>query len=330
MKALISIGAGQSQLPLIERAKAMGYAIIAIDQNVQAPGFSIADEKIIMSTFIPSELMTPIDKLAANYEYAGILNRSSGPPVITAAWLSDHLKIPGYPIESAKHIVNKHKLFEKCKDEDILCPKNHSYSIHDQKIIYKGNYPCIVRPSLSIVGKSGISLVTHSSELGEALNYAENVTLNDHVMISEFIVGDDVSLISFVDGGVLVPICLMDEMNQIDKDKRIYGKGFSIPSKYSDTSIEKKIHFVAQNIINVFNISRSPFMCSFRLDAQGNIHLIEIHLDIGGDLLIEKLFPNALSFNFIDLAINFLSGNHPSVPEHKVTPHSIQYGLNNT
>ena len=51
MKALICIGAGKSQQPVISTAKELGYAIIAIDQNPSAPGFKIADEKLVLSTF---------------------------------------------------------------------------------------------------------------------------------------------------------------------------------------------------------------------------------------------------------------------------------------
>ena len=92
MKALICIGAGKSQQPVISTAKELGYAIIAIDQNPSAPGFKIADEKLVLSTFDAIPLIESIKSLSQKYNIMGILNRSSGPPVVTAARLAKLLQ----------------------------------------------------------------------------------------------------------------------------------------------------------------------------------------------------------------------------------------------
>ena len=44
--ALICLAAGKSQLPVIEKAKSLGYTIVAIDRNREADGFKYADYKI--------------------------------------------------------------------------------------------------------------------------------------------------------------------------------------------------------------------------------------------------------------------------------------------
>ena len=47
LNAVICIAAGKSQVPVILKAKTLGYTIIAIDQNKKAPGFDFADFSFI-------------------------------------------------------------------------------------------------------------------------------------------------------------------------------------------------------------------------------------------------------------------------------------------
>ena len=50
-------------------------------------------------------------------------------------------------------------------------------------------------------------------------------------------------------------------------------------------------------------IERSAFMISFRSDSKNDLKLMEVHLDLGGDLMIEAFYPKALPFDFLKLAV---------------------------
>ncbi len=88
LNAVICIAAGKSQVPVILKAKTLGYTIIAIDQNKKAPGFDFADFKIFKSTFDSDEIIKELKEFTKKYRIQGILNGSSGPPVIVSAKLS--------------------------------------------------------------------------------------------------------------------------------------------------------------------------------------------------------------------------------------------------
>ena len=60
--ALICLAAGKSQLPVIEKAKSLGYTIVAIDRNREADGFKYADYKIYKSTYDADEIIKELDK----------------------------------------------------------------------------------------------------------------------------------------------------------------------------------------------------------------------------------------------------------------------------
>jgi carbamoylphosphate synthase large subunit len=322
-KTLLCIGAGKSQYPVILKAKELGYAVIAIDQNPSALGFKIADERVVLSTYDAPPLLDPINALSNKYNIIGILNRSSGPPVVTAARLAKLLQLPYYSEDLAKKIVNKHLVMELCVKYGIPAPKSYAISKYEELNINKIQYPCVVRPSLSLVGKSGITIINEENELDNALVYAFDTTINGYVTIDEYIKGDDVSLVSFVDGGELIPLCLLDEINTNDTNGKISGLGFAIPSIHDSSIVNKQVILSAKKIVDTFEIKRSSLMVSFRIDKNQTPWLIEIHLDMGGDLLIEKLFPKALNYSFLEFTIKLLAGENPAIPVVKINPTAI-------
>ena len=66
-------------------------------------------------------------------------------------------------------------------------------------------------------------------------------------------------------------------------------------------------------------------MVSLRSNSRDKLKLIEIHLDIGGDLLIETFFPKALPFDFLKLAVESAVGIAKYPSNFQITPTAIFY-----
>ena len=66
-------------------------------------------------------------------------------------------------------------------------------------------------------------------------------------------------------------------------------------------------------------------MVSFRVDSKNNLRLMEIHLDLGGDLLIEELYPKAFPFDFLELSVEMATGNIRCPNDFKIKPTAIFY-----
>ena len=115
--AVICLAAGKAQEQLIIKAKSLGHVVIAIDRNPKSLGFKYADMAICQSTHDAEVVINELEKLEDRYRWIGILNRSSGPPVITAAKISKYFNLPGVPIESARNLVNKDKVELKVGDK---------------------------------------------------------------------------------------------------------------------------------------------------------------------------------------------------------------------
>ena len=322
--AVICLAAGKSQRPLIAKAKFLGYSIVAIDQNKDAPGFEHADHKIYQSTYDADQIIKELDKLGSKFKYVGVINRSSGPPVISAAKICKHFNLPGVPVETAESLVNKDQMRIACLNRNIPIPSFKIYEVEDCNSVSIESLPTVVKPALSLIGKSGVSVIRSKDKIGPSIKYASENTINNKILLEEFLQGPDLSLVSFVNDGQLFPICLLEEINIERKDGTICAKGYK--TSVSDlNNWTQQAHHIAHNIISGFNIKRSAFMVSFRSDSNKNLRLIEVHLDIGGDLMIEAFYPKAFNFDFLKLAVEMAVGISQSPLDLKVKPTAIYY-----
>jgi hypothetical protein len=326
--AIICLAAGKSQEQIIIKAKSLGYIVVAIDRDQASPGFKYADIKICQSTYDADAIIRELEFLKNEYRWIGVLNRSSGPPVITAARICEYFEIPGISIESAQNLVNKDKLRESCLKYGIPSPTYKIYSTNEREIVFCNKFPIVVKPALSLIGKSGISVVRSKEELNKSIDYAIDNTVNGKIIVEEFLEGPDISLVSFVTDGKLCSLCLLDEINEEKKDGAIVGKGFKTHSK-DENDWMLQAHKISTEIISNFKIERSPFMVSFRANSNNVLKLMEVHLDLGGDLLIEEIYPKAFSFDFLELAVEMATGNIRCPNNLKIKPTAIFYDEGN-
>ena len=72
-------------------------------------------------------------------------------------------------------------------------------------------------------------------------------------------------------------------------------------------------------------IERSPIITAFRLDGEGIPYLIEVHLDLGGDHIIDEILSRALPYDFIKLAVNMSAGLVDPPKTNSIKPVGILY-----
>ena len=322
--AIICLAAGKSQESLLVKAKSLGYVIVAVDRNADAVGFKYADECVCESTYNAQAIIKKLDLFGNKYNWMGVLNRSSGPPVVVAAELSERYNIPGVPVATASLLVNKDQLREICTKYDLPTPKYKICLTTDNEPIEILKFPVVVKPALSLVGKSGITVVSSKDGLPNAIEYAKEKTINKRILIEEYLPGPDLTLVSFCLGGRICPICLLDELN-IEINGKVTSRGYRVHTATDKKDLELMATTIAQSTATALNIKRSPFMASFRMATDGTLRLIEIHLDLGGDLLIEEVFPRALSYDFEELAVKMCIGEGVCPNDRPIMPTAIFY-----
>ncbi|KKS33158.1 MAG: ATP-grasp domain protein [Parcubacteria group bacterium GW2011_GWC2_42_12] len=324
--AIVCLAAGKSQLIVIEKAKELGLSVIAVDRDPNAPGFALSDEKIELSTYDATPIINKLYSLKDKYKLIGVVNRASGPPVVTAAKICQVFELPGVPPKSASIIVNKSQLMAACSGRGIATPACQAVSSLEDINYEHLDLPCIVKPSLSLVGKKGVRLVLKKDSLPEAFMAACQAAMNGIVNVEEFVPGRDVSLMGVVVKGQLHCITLLDELNVTDSNGNIKGVGFAIPSVFSGQPEEASIIGMAKKIVDSFKLDTTAFNMSCRCESRGTPRLVEIHLDLGGDLILDALIPESTSFDVLEFMFRALTGEKPVLQNITFNPVAVIFG----
>ena len=323
--AVVCLAAGKSQLVVVKKATELGYAVIAVDRNPQATAFPLCTERIVASTYEAKPIISRLHTLQKSYELVGVINRSSGYPVISSAKICAAFNLPGPSPKSAEILTNKSLLMDACHRSGIAAPRFQSISSFEQLDHSKIEYPCVVKPAISLVGKSGIRVVDEPTVLPAAFAEALKISLNGLVNVEEFVPGRDLSLLAFVEKGEIHPIVLRDELNSVMPDGRIRFNGIAIPSLFSGEAEEAKVLELARQVTDTFKLDRTAINLSCRCEPGGTPTLIEVHLDIGGDQFFEGLLPESTSADILGLMIGFLTGSLDQMPDFEFKPAALLF-----
>jgi hypothetical protein len=327
-KVLIILGAGKAQIPIIETAKKLDYFVIAIDRNQESRGFKIVDKKIIISTYDSKTVVDELIKLKDkyNYKYIGVIARTSGPALYTAAAISETFGLPGLMAEIVPLATEKSTFRNFCREKDIPVPKGEKVELSNF-IETKCDFPVIVKPDLPIIGKEAVKLITDRDKLDQAVQLASDASYNGVVEIEEFIEGFDIGCLFIINRNTSSIIAYWDEMVGIKKNGEIIGCGVSVPSVIKGTTIENKVKIIVEKFTKSLSSDvEAILILAFRIDLNGDPNIIELHADLGGDLIAEDLFPiSDPHFDYFKSCIHIATKNYNHVPIPNFTPSAIIY-----
>jgi hypothetical protein len=325
---IVCLGAGSAQIPLIQKAKKLGYKIIGIDQNSDSPGINIVDKKIVISTYEDKAVVNELVRLKNkyNFQYIGVVARASGPALHTAAAISKTFSLPGLTAEIVPLATEKSTFRNFCRESNISVPKGEKLELTNS-IETKYNFPVIVKPDLPIVGKEAVKLITDSDKFCQAVQLASDASYNGAVEIEEFIEGFDIGCLFRISGNTSSIIAYWDELVGIKKNGEILGCGVSVPSVIQGTEIENKVKIIVEKFTKSLSSSvEAILILAFRINLKGDPSVIELHADLGGDLIADDLFPiSAPHFDYFKLCMHIATKNNHHVPITNFTPSAIIY-----
>ncbi len=123
-------------------------------------------------------------------------------------------------------LVNKDQMRSACSKRNIPIPNYKIYEVDECNSESIDLLPVVAKPALSLIGKSGVSVIRTKDKIVPSIRYASENTINNKILFEEFLQGPDISLVSFVNDGQLFPICLMEEINVEKKDGTLSAKGY--------------------------------------------------------------------------------------------------------
>ena len=310
MKKIMILGASILQLPAIEKAKEMGLAVIAVDMNPEAVGFSVDDVvKEVISTIDTEAVL----EAAKRHQIDGIMTLASDMPMQTVAVVSEALGLVGVSRDTALKATNKAFMRDTLKEAGVSVPmyfrvKGKEAFIEAVEKVKAAGYKCIVKPADNS-GSRGVDLLKDDSNIDAAYDYTVKFSRGGEIVVEEFMEGPEVSVETLaVDGDVHV-IQITDKLTT--GAPYFVEMGHTQPSRLAK-DVRQRISEVAIAANKAIGISNGPSHTEIKVTKDGP-KIVELGARLGGDCITTHLVPLSTGVNMVDASIRIALGEKPDL-----------------
>lgn len=294
-KKLLILGAGEMQIPIIQKANDMGLHTIVADIDVNAPGMKYASEPVSISTMDKKGIL----ECARRQSIDGILTTSDA-PVNVVSYVGEQLGLPSMSIKVAEICTNKYLQREIFAANGIdvpfflLCDK-------DMDLGTLQDYPYIVKPIDSSASR-GVKKVTNHKELALAFSEALNYSRNGKVIVESFITGREFSVETYTQNNKTTIVAITEKLCIGE------AEGFFVEDTHIEPArITKEewmlISETVSKVLRLLGFNDCPSHTEIKLNESG-VYIIEIACRIGGDYITSDLVPLSTGVDMLKNLVN--------------------------
>jgi len=305
MKKLLVIGAGFLQDFVIQKAVSMGYETLTVDADPKAIGFSHAHKHAVINI---------VDEKAC-LEYAreeridGVVTAATDFGVLSAAYVSQEMGLPGLNYEVAQLIKNKFKV-RKCLFEAHVDDTEQAYEVNAntdiESLAQKLIYPVMVKPCDGS-GSRGASRVDKASDLDDACTYAMNGSITHRAEIETFIIGQEYGAESLVVDGQIHVLGIMKKW--MTKPPYYAELGHAMPCGLPK-EVEDKAKECVKHAISDLNINFGSVNMDMLITPDGKVYIIDIGARMGGNMIGPCVIPYGTGVDYVAAMIQNAVGDH--------------------
>lgn len=207
---LLVVGGGREAVPGLARLRALGARLAVSDRDPQAPGFALADERLLASTYDTEATVTAARSLNARAPLDGVLCIAADVP-LTVALVARALDLPGLPEAAARRVADKLAMKEALRAAGVPVPEFAPVgSVSElREALRRLGLPAIVKP-VDGRGARGVVRLRPGDDPGAALAAARDASPSGRVLMERFVAGAQLSSESFLDGGAIATPGLAD------------------------------------------------------------------------------------------------------------------------
>lgn len=307
-KKMMILGAGPLQIPAIQKAKELGYQIISVDYDEHAPGFALADVKLLVSTLDQEAVLREAQRLQPDV----VITSTSDGPVRTAAYVNEKLgKRPDLSYENAQCATIKSKMRDRLKKCGVPIPKYFAAADFDafKKAVEALHEHCIVKPADN-AGSRGVVLLDPGERNSSLLyEYSKGNSRNGTVMVEEVMEGPEVSVEALVIEGEPHIITVTDKY--ITPPPYFVELAHCEPS-ILDSKVIEEIKTVAAQAIKAIGIENAPAHVEIKVTKDGP-KIVELAARLGGDFITSRLVPLSTGIDLVGASVLLATGEKPDL-----------------
>lgn len=285
MKKIMILGGGDNQIPLIKRAKTLGYYVILCDCRNNVPGIAISDVHYQVNTLNPSELI----EVGKKEKPDGILTNSE-PAFISMAEAAEKLGLRCMSMESTKLYKNKFLMREFCHMHGLLSPQYRYCTSLNEALVFFDQLQkkCIIKP-LDNSASRGVFSINNAAELKEHFEdcISASSAANPAIIIEEYVTGTE-----FTIDGLMTPkghrcLAISEKKHYAYNENVAYQLLFDNKNKRFDYDELRKVNDQLVDLTGIpFGLTHAEYKF-----ANGKFYLIEIQARGGGNFIATDIVP---------------------------------------
>jgi hypothetical protein len=282
---ILSVGAGENQLTLLNEIRKLNYLVISCDLDSNAPGKKLSDIFFNISTHNVNLIIKEL--LELKIKLIGVVTRSTGEPVVTTSKIAEKFGLCALSSKIAEIITDKSLFIKKMNSLNIPSPKLNI--INNDLNFDKIHFPVFVKPSKTNISHSSMKKCDNNFQLQNAYKKALAISENNIVNVEEYLIGYDLVSIDFVFNGEIIHIATIGEISTGEP-------GFDGIGWYScqkNESCDKLAKETFKTIKEKLRIKNGFFQSSMKVNIKtSQAKVYEIHSEIGGDFVNDIFIPN--------------------------------------
>lgn len=308
------IGASYLQVPLIKKAKELGYVTHVFAWETGDIGEREAD------FFYPISIVEKeaIAQKCKDICICGICSIASDLATITVNYVADKLGLNGNSLECTKKSTNKHLMRLCFKENNDPSPYSVLVDHNTQLETISFDYPLIIKPT-DRSGSRAINVVKNINEMKEAVKKAISESFEKKALIEEYVEGDEYSVegISFKGEHYILAIT----------KKKTTGSPHFIETKHTepsglDVDVQNRLKAIVKHALCSLDITNSASHSEVKIDKNGNIKIIEIGARMGGDCIGSDLVYYSTGIDYVKAVIQVACNEKPDL-EPKRKPKTV-------
>ncbi len=307
MDKLAIIGASYLQLPLIRKAKEMGFETHVFAWAANDVGEKEADFFYPISVAEKDKILAKCEELGI----CGICSIASDVATITVNYVACKLGLVGNSLEVTEKSTNKHLMRNAFEKNGAPSPKS---ILVDGKTNLENlilEYPIIVKPT-DRSGSRGIMKLGCKDGVKNAVECAIKESFDKHALIEEYVDGEEFSVecISYKGKHTFLAIT----KKYTTGAPHFIETGHMEPANVSEI-ILKKVKTIVFHALNSLGIENGASHSELKIDESDNIKLIEIAGRMGGDCIGSHLVYYSTGIDFVKAVIDVACGKEPCLKQ---------------
>lgn len=303
MKNIAIIGASYLQLPLIEKAKEMGYTTHVFAWAANDVGEKAADYFYPISIIEKEKILEKCREIGI----CGICSIASDVAMLTVNFIANELHLIGNSLEATYKSTNKHAMRLAFEANGDPSPKSYLVDSYTNLSNLKLTYPIIVKPT-DRSGSRGICKLYNSNNLYEAVEHAIKESFEGKALVEEFAEGQEYSVEFISYQGQHHFLALTHKYTT--GAPHFIETGHLEPAPVDAVTIEK-VKKVVTHALNTLGLKNGASHSELKIDNDGNIKLIEIGGRMGGDCIGSDLVRYSTGYDFVRMVVDIACGNSP-------------------